>query len=245
MGSAQSLLPQAAVPGNSIRHPQGPSSKCGSSWACATTLPESITKSLTQEKWDKLRRCLHQAHDELLLSKEQSLDFKLLESDCGFLNHAATCYKTLCPYLKRYHLSLDSWRANRKEDGWRMSSKEWDRFLEGITNDDEREAVRRLGDAGHPPTIKAAPRLKGDLEAVIQLTAAETPTEVAVRARRVYQVIYGFGDASGKGFGDSFLSEDGISIHIGVWTYKESQQSSNYREFRNPLDALRREGEAG
>jgi hypothetical protein len=199
----------------------------------------------TQAKWEQLQACLKRVHEGLLTALDQFLDFQLLESDRGFLNHCATSYKTLRPYLKGYHLTLDSWRANRKEDGWRMSSKEWDHFLESISDDEEREAVRCLGDASHPARVQAAPRLKGDVKAMMKLTSAENPTEASVRARRVYQVIYGFGDASGKGFGDSFLSEDGISIHIGVWTYDESKKSSNYREFRNQLDALRREGEAG
>ena len=56
---------------------------------------------------------------------------------------------------------------------------------------------------------------------------------------------YAFGDASGSGFGDSFLSEDGLSYQQGVWIEEDSKESSNYRELKNCLDAIHREGEAG
>ena len=66
-----------------------------------------------------------------------------------------------------------------------------------------------------------------------------------MQAKNCHQVIYGVGDASGEGFGDSFLSKDGLSYHIGIWKEDTGNQSSNYREFRNFLVAFKREGEAG
>ena len=66
-----------------------------------------------------------------------------------------------------------------------------------------------------------------------------------MRAKCCHQVIYGVGDASGDGFGYSFLTKDGLSYHIGVWNKETSEQSSNYREFRNFLVAFKREREAG
>jgi len=64
-------------------------------------------------------------------------------------------------------------------------------------------------------------------------------------ANNCHQLIYGVGDASGDGFGDLFLTKDGLSYHIGIWNEKTSNQSFNYREFRNFLVAFKREGEAG
>jgi hypothetical protein len=60
-------------------------------------------------------------------------------------------------------------------------------------------------------------------------------------------VIYGFGDASGKGFGSALQErkEAGISIRIGFWSWTESEESSNWREFKNCIEALEAEGAAG
>ncbi len=52
-----------------------------------------------------------------------------------------------------------------------------------------------------------------------------------------------FGDASGNGFGSTFLSTVGLSYRIGRWHY--TGESSCSFEFRNLLDALEEEGKAG
>ena len=31
----------------------------------------------------------------------------------------------MAPYLKGFHLTLDSWRSKRAEDGWKFSRTEW------------------------------------------------------------------------------------------------------------------------
>ena len=69
----------------------------------------------------------------------------------------------------------------------------------------------------------------------------EEPMKVKMRAKRCHQVE----DASGDGFGDLFMTKDGLSYHIGIWNEKMSKQSSNYRDVRNFLVALNREGDAG
>ena len=43
----------------------------------------------------------------------------------------------------------------------------------------------------------------------------------------------------------TFLSEDGLSYQQGVWIEQDAIESSNYRELKNCLEAVRREGEAG
>jgi len=59
----------------------------------------------------------------------------------------AGTYKNINPNLKGYHLIIDSWRQNRKEDGWKMSRREWYSYLESVEDEDEREAIRALGEA--------------------------------------------------------------------------------------------------
>jgi hypothetical protein len=75
----------------------------------------------------------------------------------------------------------------------------------------------------------------------------------------VVQVFYGFGDASGKQFGATLSenyncwgwltdsSTDGSCIHfrIGLWSPKEEEESSNYRELRKLVDTISEELVAG
>ena len=46
----------------------------------------------------------------------------------------------------------------------------------------------------------------------------------------------------GSGFGDSFLTPTRISVQHGTWAESISDQSSNYREFLNVVDAVKAEG---
>mmetsp|Transcript_25388 Transcript_25388/g.38505 ORF Transcript_25388/g.38505 Transcript_25388/m.38505 type:complete len:109 (-) Transcript_25388:345-671(-) len=102
---------------------------------------------------------------------------------------------------------------------------------ESITDEDLKTAARNLGSAEPPSTVLAVPRLEMDLKAMKRFFKGEKPTEVPVRATKVFQIIYGFGDASGEGFGDVFLNKEGLSIHVGVWNYQSREESSNFREF--------------
>jgi len=50
--------------------------------------------------------------------------------------------------------------------------------------------------------------------------------------------VNGFGDASGAGFGATITTDSGIRIRFGVWGADENEQSSNYRELQNLVEAL-------
>ena len=71
-----------------------------------------------------------------------------------------------------------------------------------------------LGNKNHPQRIAPVPRLTSDLHALHKMFQFDTPTTVNMRSTRVYQVIYGFGDASGDGFGDSFLQLKGLKYYV-------------------------------
>jgi hypothetical protein len=45
-----------------------------------------------------------------------------LEVNPGVLSSYALTYPVLTPYLKGLHLTLDSWRPGRDEEGWKISS---------------------------------------------------------------------------------------------------------------------------
>ena len=48
------------------------------------------------------------------------LEFKRLRSDRGFLVYVTQVYPAMKPYLKGFHLSLESWRGGCDEEGWKI-----------------------------------------------------------------------------------------------------------------------------
>ena len=52
------------------------------------------------------------------------LDFKRLRSDQGFLVYVTQVYPAMKPYLKGFHLSLESWRGSHDTEGWKVRYKE-------------------------------------------------------------------------------------------------------------------------
>ena len=209
------------------------------------TSNNKVVKSSTQAKWDKVVPILDRIELEIKDSENHDLEFKPLESERGFLVHLAMTYTCINPFLKGFHLTLDSWRPNRKENGWKMSPAEWGAYVERIEDPELKEQLSNLGNLGHPDRVSPVERFSSDLQALRRFFKPTIPTEITVRVDTVHKVCYAFGDASGTGFGDSFLSEDGLSYQQGVWLEKDASQSSNYRELKNCLEAIRREGEAG
>ena len=89
------------------------------------------------------------------------------------------------------------------------------------------------------------PRLKDDIAALTTFFDSELPPRIEVRSREIFVVIFGFGDASGGGFGSSIDTGNGICVRVGVWTAPESDNSSNWREFMNVVESLEAEAEKG
>ncbi len=50
----------------------------------------------------------------------EGLNLSSLERSRGFLVHMQQVYPALTPYLKGLHLTIDSWRDNRDDEGWQM-----------------------------------------------------------------------------------------------------------------------------
>ena len=98
-----------------------------------------------------------------------------------------------------------------------------------------------------------------DLEALKALTNFDLPPLRVVRPSHSVHVYYGFGDASGKQFGStktgSFRpltkeveSDDSASqtrYRVGLWDADIQKESSNYKEFRNLVDVVEEEAQAG
>jgi hypothetical protein len=128
---------------DAARKRREPSQRPGA-WAGASvhTTDENAFKGVTPERWKKTRMKIRwlafqagitDAVTERLMDLEKLTEeqaeapkgfmlHKTAESFWGFLVYVSRTYKSLVPYLKGIHLSLDSWRSNRDEDGWRSSN---------------------------------------------------------------------------------------------------------------------------
>ena len=86
--------------------------------------------------------------------------YKTVESIVGFLVYVAMTYSSLMPYLKGLYLSLNSWRKNRDDEGWKLLGKR------------KRETLKRVDIDSKPPVwVKTVLRLPDDLEALMRLTS--------------------------------------------------------------------------
>ena len=126
-----------------------------------------------------------------------------------------------------------------------MTHKEWISLLSSVHDQDEKNRLLQMHNIGHPDRVQPVPRLPPDLKALKLFFVSDEPVKLCVRYRKCIQAIMGIGDAAKSGFGDSFLSLEGISYSYGTWNAKVSEQSSNFREFCNFLDSVRQEGEQG
>jgi hypothetical protein len=183
------------------------------------------------------------------------LDRKRLESIRGFLLYLTRTYPNMTPHLKGLHLSIDGWRPDRDEAGWKLPSK--GRMSEArvkstlLEQDEDGEWVERVLDK--PNKVHAASRFRDDAFAM-----------------KAFFERAGFADASGEGFGGSFSTDGGkrglkrgnstvveghklvegdevaadVDEHVyyrfGQWCAEDSEESSNYRELKNLVDSLRR-----
>eukprot|EP00978_Attheya_sp_CCMP212_P036923 scaffold170764_cov45-Attheya_sp.AAC.1 len=97
-----------------------------------------------------------------------------------------------------------------------------------------------------PSRVKFAPRFEADVLALALLLSGDHPIKRVWRCWRIFLVVYGFGDASGKAYGASWTGSDGIHIRIGVWgPDEESGTSNSWKELSNSVDSLQAAAEAG
>jgi hypothetical protein len=221
-------------------------------WAGAVIISDEtgVYKLVTDVRWQKTQRKIRWfasylgltsgEDDEEQQSKERSacpvghLPHKTAESYRGFLVYVSRTYGAFVPYLKGIHLTLDSWRPFRDDDGWKNTST-----AEAKCEVTEQESAPRF--------VKTVPRLKQDVEVLLDFTSKEKPPKVPVRPTGAAVAMYMFGDASGSGFGISLwvAGEDTIYASHGSWTVETSQKSSNYRELYNlvlKIEELVRDG---
>ena len=89
-----------------------------------------------------------------------------------------------------------------------------------------------------PEEVEVKLRMVSDVATLSTLMSADQPPLRRERSDNVCQVMYGFGDASGSAFGTTLGQETEVFYEYGQWCTEESEQSSNWRELKNLVDAL-------
>ena len=103
-----------------VRHDRGTTTP--GAWAGVNVCIEKdvgIILTSSQDKWDQMKAiCTHWL--SVIASGQSELDFKRLQSDQGFLVYATQAYPGMKPYLKGFHLSLETWQGKRDMKGWKQ-----------------------------------------------------------------------------------------------------------------------------
>ena len=224
-------------------------------WAGAifSTTKEEISLTVSDEKWQKGRRLISSLHERLEKDPHELLPYKELESTRGFLGHLSMTFENMVPFLKGFHLSLAAHLPKRDENGWKLSDKAWEGYVwsqveNGKMTDEEAQTALNpplFDDITKPTKIEALPRLRSDIRALKELFTLESTPKVRIRSKKVLAVLYGFCDASGSGFGSMISSKNGIYYRIGLWGKDSEDESSNWREFENAVEACELEAREG
>jgi hypothetical protein len=145
---------------------------------------------------------------ELKIAKPPAgkLSHKIAEKCRGFLVYVSRTYRAMVPYLKGLHLTLDFWRADRDEDGWRVANT-MDPRLEVAS---EREKP--------PKYVPMAPRFAGDMKVLLDFFQRDTPPKIPVRPTGT-AAIFMVGDVSETGFGTTKWKHgsERIGATHGAW----------------------------
>ena len=203
-----------------------PPSQNAGAWAGSIlrTNGEEVGKLVSQERWDKAKSIIGKWKDILHKDRFAKLNMVELRSDRGFLNYIARTYPTISTFLKGFHLTIDGWRKDRDDEGWKVS----DYTFENAFGDQNYPG-------NYPKSVIGARRLLDDLEVLTKLTAFIEPPVLKVQSKTLALVQYNFGDASGSGFGGSKIitGQSTISILQGTWSSAMANKSSNFKELVN------------
>ncbi len=197
-------------------------------------------------KWLKTKRILLYYKDVLAENDQPLVSFKKLEEDVGFLIHISLTYPVIKPYLRSFYASMNSWRPDRDNDGWKLRGRALRSFYQSMGVDYNNFPDSHI-EAGSPEKVRLIQSFPLHLKALLMLFEGEVPALRLIRGEIVNDVDYGFGDASGKGFGASWAKPTSkhIGVRVGVWNKEGIDKSSNYKELRNTTETLEAKGDRG
>jgi hypothetical protein len=205
--------------------------------------PNGISVTVSKEKWKKTQGLILKWSKRV--AKDGTVDYKEFESDLGYLINVTRTFPCMQPYLKGFHLTLHGWRPGPGDDGWKLASWKMERNWDDWPGEKDLDKGSVINTDEHPSKVKAVPRLKDDLRALTLLTSSEAPPLRLVRPCKVCSVCYGFGDASGSGFGSTFTAPGAILYRHGIWGDDGADKSSNWRELTNLVETLELEAMEG
>jgi hypothetical protein len=192
-----------------------------------------------EEKWRKSKVLLQEV---LVLLEEdpKNLPRKRLEQFRGFLGYVTRTYPCMVPYLKGLHLTIDGWRKTCDERRWRLALSELRLRSEATALDEDEDGEEE--DSVPPVVLLVMPHLESDMQALLSLImSADKPVLRPTRCHKTSKAYYGFGDASGLGFGATIQIGDSIWYEYGQWSEEVvEERSSNWREFTNLVEFLER-----
>lgn len=207
---------------------------------------------ISQKKWDKMKTMLAELTELMNAREDKKVPHKRLEQIRGFAIYVSRTYDWMPPYLKGLHLTIDSWRSGRKQDGWKAKKPkykfviwEWEgeQWLD-VRPDEYAELTK--DDDKTPELVLPVARLYRDVEALTELFSSETPSVSVLRPQgSMTTTAYLMGDASGKGFGSALWQEENIDWESGNYAQIMQSESSNFRESHNltsRLEQLEKEG---
>jgi hypothetical protein len=212
-------------------------SRAPGAWAgCVIRITdEGVFVLSEQEKWIKAKALLREVLD-MLDEDSERLDRKRLEQIREFLGYVTRTYPCMIPYMMGLHLTIDGWRKNRDGGGWRLTMREL-RYRTEVAG--ELGSEEEVADGDAPPVVSEAPRLRADMHALLSLMSSSTPVLRRVRCKKATNAYYGFGDASGLGFGATIQIGDEVWYEYGQWSTEVIEDSSsNWREFSNLVQFL-------
>ena len=193
---------------------------------------QAVTVLVSEEKWDKTKAWIKWVLEHV--DDDKGLEYKQLLSCRGFLIYASRTYRPFKPYLRGLHKTIDSWRPFRDKDGWKVMQAVIEAKLSG-------DIDLKINQAGPSSKfIKVLPRLKSDFETLEKLTQPEAPPKVVRRRKKMASASYGFGDASGSGFGNAIEVEGKVHSEFGEWSAEVEDKHSNYKELRNLVNAVKK-----
>lgn len=220
---------------------------------------EGLFVTISQEKWNKVKDILGRYQKIIGEEGAMKVDYRQLEKDTGFLVHVFMTYEHLRPYLKGFYLTLNEWRYNRDSNGWTYGKKDWESFAEACWEDggrwEEWMNDRKSEQTKSAPTkVRVVPRFVEDVLVLEAMFRSPTPSLRLVRGFHIAKVVYGFGDASGAGFGSSWvdcgvtadeLANRRVRYRFGRWGSDADGKSSNFRELCNLVNTLEQMAEGG
>jgi hypothetical protein len=216
---------------------RGDSSQTPGAWSGSVvqTDGEGVYVLAAEEKWIKAKGLLNELK-VMIEENNGEMSRKRLEQIRGFLIYVTQTYPGMVPYLIGIHMTIDGWRDNRQKSGWRLPRS----FMR------DRRAVEGDDDDGPNPDVEPpvvvweVPRLGHDVDALLWLMKGSKPRIRKYRFKTSAGVTYGFGNASGRGFGATFQVNGQILFEYEQWTTADTENSSNWRELNNLVLALER-----